>query len=134
MMWQNSHTAVVQRVENRVGKTDTPQGCPHVVLSQKINGTSRCKTSETRRTYPVRFAFIYKGDGVGFQLKRIGNRCGFPVVKCLSNGAGDEAGKTLHPSDAELHDLDSSRSMPGIDRCSVVPAGLDAAFKLQNNL
>ena len=134
MMWQNSHATVVERVENRVGKRDTPKGCPDIVVSQKINGTSRYETGETCRTYPVRFALVQEGDGVGFHLQRIGNRCGFPVVKCLSGRAGDEAGEILHPSTSKLHESDSSRSMPGIDRCSVVPAGLDVAFKLQNDL
>ena len=133
-MRQDAHAAVVQRVENRVGKTVASKGRPDIVLSQEVNGASPDKTSEPRRTYPVCFALIYEGDGVGLQLKRIGNRCGFPVVKCLRNGAGDEAGKMLHPSAAKLHDLQLSRRLPCVDRGSVVPAGLPAAFEFQNDL
>ena len=133
-MRQDAHAAVVERVENRIGKTDAPKGCLDIVLSQQVNGASRYKASETRRAYPVGFAFIYEGDGVGFQLNRIGNRCGFPVVKCLSNWAGDEAGKMLHPSASKLHDLQLPRRPPCVDRGSVVPAGLLAAFEFQNDL
>ena len=104
-MWQNSHAAVVQRVENRVSKMDAPKGCPNIGLCQEVNGTSRYKAGETRRAYPVRFALINKGDCVGFQFKRIGNRSGFPVVKCLDNGAGDQASKISRPSISKLHDL-----------------------------
>ena len=133
-MWQNSHAAVVECVENRVRKTGAPKGCPNIVLCQQVNGTSRYKASETRRAYPVRFAFVYEGDGVGVQFKRIGNRSGFPVVKCLSNGAGDEAGKMLHPGAAKPHDLQMSRRLPGVDCGSIIPAGLLAAFEFQNDL
>ena len=98
----------MKRVESRVSKTSAPKGCLDIFLSQNVNGTSRHKTSKTRCTDPVRLAFIHEGNGVGFQLKRKGNRCGLPIVKCLRNGAGDEAGKMLHPSAAKLHDLQLS--------------------------
>ena len=104
-MRQNPHAAVVQRVENRVGKTDASKGCLDIVVCQKVNGTSRYKASETRRTYSGSLcAHLWEGWR-GFQFKRTGDRSGFPVVKCLSNGAGDEAGKMLHPGAAKLYDL-----------------------------
>ena len=65
MVRQNSHAAVVKRVENRIAKTGAPEGCLDVILSQNVNGTSRDKAGKTRRAYSVGLAFIDERDRAG---------------------------------------------------------------------
>ena len=134
MVWQNSHATVVKRVENRVGKAGASKSCLDIVLSQNVNGTSRHKTGKTLRAYPVGFPFIHEREGVRLQFKGVGDRCGLPVVKCLSNGAGDQPIEMLHPSASKLHDLQSSRRLICKDRGSLVPTCFLVVPKFRNDL
>lgn len=133
MVRQNPHAAEIQRIENRAGEPVASKSRLDIVLSQEINGAACYKVSETVGTDAVCLALVHEGDGRrgGFQRKRDG--CGLPVIEGLSRGAGHEVEEMPCPSVSKRHDLHSPRSMPPVQRGSVVSAGLQAAFKLQRD-
>ena len=134
MARQNAHTAVAQRVEDRLGEALWSKGCPDVALGKQVNRTSRYKRRKALRADPVCLTLVDERDGGGFRFQRMGDGCRFAIVQRPGGRTGNEVVETLHPAFPEAHDFGPARINPLSERNGVVPACLPVFPKLAFHL